>query len=125
MMGQREPITENADMDEIESGLEWWATLSREDKARWLQCAATPDEIVADLRSPDHDIRAATAIASVGDAWIAFKATSRTAASLTKPLRYIVIPFSTATAYRRTCWVRPRPIRRRQRPVSQPKTRNC
>jgi hypothetical protein len=35
------------------------ATLSREDKARWLHCAATPDEMDVALRSPDPDIRAA------------------------------------------------------------------
>jgi hypothetical protein len=78
-------------MSAIEQGLEWWATLNREDKARWLQCDATPDEIDADLNSPDPEIREAAAIASVGDAWIAFKAAARTAAASAKPLRYIVI----------------------------------
>jgi hypothetical protein len=58
----------------IEQALDWWETLSREDKARWLQCAATPEEIDADLSSPDPDIRAAAGIASVGDAWKAFRA---------------------------------------------------
>jgi len=54
--------------------LEWWAALSREDKARWLQCAATPEEIDADLGSTDPAIRLAAAIASVGDAWNAYRA---------------------------------------------------
>ncbi len=58
----------------IEQGLDWWHTLSRADKARWLQCAATPEEIDADLNSPDPEIRAAAGIAAVGDAWIAFRA---------------------------------------------------
>jgi hypothetical protein len=66
-------------MTEIEQGLRWWATLSREDKARWLQCAATPEEIDADLRSADHEIRMAAGMASVGDAWIAFRQARRDA----------------------------------------------
>ncbi len=39
-------------MDEIERGLEWYSALSREDKARWLQCDATPEEIDADYVRP-------------------------------------------------------------------------
>jgi hypothetical protein len=42
----------------IQQSLDWWETLSREDKSRWLQCAATPEEIDADLSSPDPEIRA-------------------------------------------------------------------
>jgi len=61
---------------DIEQGLAWWEGLSREDKARWLQCDATPDEIDADLRSPDPAVRAAAGIAAVGDAWAAFRAAS-------------------------------------------------
>ena len=57
----------------IEQGLQWWACLSQDEKVRWLQCAATPEEIDADLRSPDPDVRAAAGIASVGDAYLAFK----------------------------------------------------
>lgn len=64
-------------MDEIERGLQWWAALSRADKARWLQCAATPEEIDADLRSPAPAVRVAAGIASVGDAWAAFRASSK------------------------------------------------
>jgi hypothetical protein len=60
----------------IEQALDWWETLTREDKSRWLQCAATPEEIDADLSSPDPNIRAAAGIASVGDAWAAFRASS-------------------------------------------------
>lgn len=63
-------------MDEIEQGLGWWTTLSLEDKGRWLQCAATPEEIDADLSSPDPAIRAAAGIAAVGDAWLAFRASA-------------------------------------------------
>lgn len=59
--------------DKIEQGLEWWAGLNREEKTRWLQCAATPEEIDADLQSPDPDVRLAAGIASVGDAFLAFK----------------------------------------------------
>jgi hypothetical protein len=64
-------------MGAIEQGLEWWAALSREEKAHWLQCAATPEEIDADLNSPNRYIRAAAGIASVGDAWMAFRASTR------------------------------------------------
>jgi len=38
-----------------------------------IQCAATPEEIDADLQSPDPNIRLAAGIASVGDAFLAFK----------------------------------------------------
>ena len=65
-------------MGDIEQVLSWWTTLSREDKARWLQCAATPEEIDADLRSPDPAVRAAAGIASVGDAWTAFRTSTHT-----------------------------------------------
>jgi hypothetical protein len=58
---------------DIEEGLSWWQTLSRADKARWLQCQATPEEIDADLRSADPDVRLAAGMAAVGDAWIAFR----------------------------------------------------
>jgi hypothetical protein len=61
---------------EIEQGLDWWTALSRGDKARWLQCEATPDEIDADLCSLDPSVRAAAAIAAVGDAWAAFRGAS-------------------------------------------------
>ncbi len=61
---------------EIEKSLAWWEGLSREDKARWLRCAATPEEIDADLRSPDPAVRTAAGIAAVGDAWTAFRAAS-------------------------------------------------
>jgi hypothetical protein len=57
----------------IEEALEWWHTLNREEKGRWLQCEATPEEIDADLASPNPDIRNAAGIASVGDAWRAFR----------------------------------------------------
>lgn len=59
--------------NDIEARIDWWLTLSRDEKARWLQCAATPEEIDADLGSPDPEIRAAAGIAAVGDAWIAFR----------------------------------------------------
>jgi hypothetical protein len=59
---------------EIEMSLAWWESLSRDDKARWLQCAATPEEIDADLRSSDPAVRTAAGIAAVGDAWTAFRA---------------------------------------------------
>jgi hypothetical protein len=58
--------------DEIEQGLEWWAGLNRQEKARWLQCAATPEEVDADLQSPDPNVRLAAGMASVGDAFLAF-----------------------------------------------------
>ena len=64
-------------MSAIEQSLEWWATLDREEKARWVQCAATPEDIDADLNSPDPYIRAAAGIAFVGDAWMAFRASTR------------------------------------------------
>ncbi len=64
-------------MSEIDQALEWWTDLSREDKARWLRCKASPEEIDADLRSPDQSVREAAGIASVGDAWAAFRTTSR------------------------------------------------
>lgn len=35
--------------------------------------AATPEEIDADLRSADPDVRLAAGMAAVGDAWIAFR----------------------------------------------------
>jgi hypothetical protein len=60
-------------MSEIEQALRWWSNLPREDKARWLQCPATPEEIDADLRSPDRSVREAAGIASVGDAWHAYQ----------------------------------------------------
>ena len=60
----------------IEQGLQWWSGLSHEEKARWLQCAPAPEEIDAGLQSDDPDVRAAVAIASVGDAFLAFN-TSR------------------------------------------------
>lgn len=58
----------------IQEGLDWWVGLTREEKARWLQCEATPDEIDADLRSPNPEVRAAAGIASVGDAFAAYRA---------------------------------------------------
>jgi hypothetical protein len=57
----------------IAEALEWWHTLSRQEKDHWLQCEATPEEIDADLASPNPDIRDAAGIASVGDAWRAFR----------------------------------------------------
>ena len=60
-------------MTEMEQGLMWWATLGREEKARWLKCEATPDEIDADLRSSDPEMRRAAGGAAVGDAWMAFR----------------------------------------------------
>lgn len=62
--------------NEIEQGLAWWAKLSRTDKARWLQCEATPEQIDADLHSPDPDVRMAAGIAAVGDAWNSFRKAS-------------------------------------------------
>ena len=63
-------------MDEIERGLEWWAALSYDEKAQWLQCEAGPDEIDEELQSPDPDVRGGAAIAAVGDAWLAFRASA-------------------------------------------------
>jgi hypothetical protein len=36
----------------------------------------TPEEIDADLRSPDPDVRMAAGIAAVGDAWSSFRKAS-------------------------------------------------
>jgi hypothetical protein len=64
-------------MSEIEQALEWWADLSREEKAHWLRCVATPEEVDADLCSPDRSVREAAGIASVGDAWLAYRASNK------------------------------------------------
>lgn len=70
-----EPLPGNivCSMSDIEQALRWWSHLSRDDKARWLQCAATPEEIDADLMSPDRSVREAAGIASVGDAWHVYR----------------------------------------------------
>jgi len=75
----REPLHGNIvwSMSDIDQAMRWWSDLSREDKARWLQCAATPEEIDADLMSTDRAVLEAAGIASVGDAWHAYRKESK------------------------------------------------
>jgi hypothetical protein len=61
-----------------EDALDWWDTLSYDEKAGWLQCEAGPDEIDEELRSPDQRVRDAAGIAAVGDAWHAYLEERRT-----------------------------------------------
>jgi hypothetical protein len=42
-------------MSDIDQAMRW-SDLSREDKVRWLQCAATPEEIDSDLMSTDRSV---------------------------------------------------------------------
>jgi hypothetical protein len=53
--------------------IQWWLNATREDKARWLQCEAAPEEIDAALASTYPAVKEAAEVAAVGDAYIAFR----------------------------------------------------
>ena len=61
-------------MNEVEEAQAWWANLTGPEKARWLRCEATPEELDADLRSSNRALREAAEIATVGDAFATWRA---------------------------------------------------
>jgi len=72
------PLRMERTLREAEQALDWWVKQTGEEKARWLQCEETADEIDRMLKSPVLYDRDLARFGAVGDAWNAFRAATLT-----------------------------------------------
>jgi len=67
------PLRLERTVSETEQALEWWVRLNRAEKALWLQCEETADEVDKMLQSSVLRVRELASFGAVGDAWNAFR----------------------------------------------------